>query len=179
MPHSNLRALPWIEIGYELFAKEGPAGLKVEVMARQVYKSKSSFYHLFADMEQFQSALLQYHIIRATQIAERAGTLKRLDPDLLQLFLEIKTDLCFNRQLRIHRQMPGFKACFEQANHLVESAFMPIWSAYFGLKHETAQQLLEFSRENFYLQLTEEHFTYQWVQDFLIQIRKGLDRLKA
>lgn len=36
--------LPWIIAGYDLFAKEGPKGLKIEVMASNVKKSKSSFY---------------------------------------------------------------------------------------------------------------------------------------
>jgi AcrR family transcriptional regulator len=42
---------PWINHGYRTFAYEGPTGLKVERLARQVGKSKSSFYHLFADLD--------------------------------------------------------------------------------------------------------------------------------
>ena len=50
--------LPWILCGYNIFSKEGPKGLKIEVIARQVSKNKSSFYHHFADLEVFTEILL-------------------------------------------------------------------------------------------------------------------------
>ena len=45
--------LPWILCGYDIFSKEGSNGLKIEVIARRVNKSKSSFYHHFADLDLF------------------------------------------------------------------------------------------------------------------------------
>lgn len=53
---------PWIEAGYEIFAEDGPNGLKVEHIAKKINISKSSFYHLFVDMELFQEKLLEYHL---------------------------------------------------------------------------------------------------------------------
>ena len=45
--------IPWLEVGYAIFSNEGPKGLKIEVLAREVGKSKSSFYHCFADLDIF------------------------------------------------------------------------------------------------------------------------------
>ncbi|MEM7514864.1 MAG: TetR/AcrR family transcriptional regulator, partial [Bacteroidota bacterium] len=52
---------PWLKAGYDIFSQEGPGGLKVERLARIVGKSKSSFYHHFADLEIYTSFLLEYH----------------------------------------------------------------------------------------------------------------------
>ena len=43
----------WLEVGYRCFADRGPNGLKVERLSKKVGKNKSSFYHLFADLEVF------------------------------------------------------------------------------------------------------------------------------
>lgn len=68
MKNKNMQ--PWILAGYELFAIDGPTGLKVEVISRKVNKSKSSFYHHFADLEVFTEYLLNYHMERAKAIAQ-------------------------------------------------------------------------------------------------------------
>ena len=41
----------WIKTGYEAFAILGENALKIEQLARETGKSKSSFYHHFADTE--------------------------------------------------------------------------------------------------------------------------------
>jgi AcrR family transcriptional regulator len=46
----------WIQAGYALFAEQGPSALKIEVLAKMVGISKSSFYHYFADLEVFDSS---------------------------------------------------------------------------------------------------------------------------
>jgi AcrR family transcriptional regulator len=162
----------WIAAGYELFAKEGPKGLKVQVIARQVKKSKSSFYHHFADMEIFTDILLQYHLERATIIAEKENASKNIDPDLINILVEVKQDLLFNRQLRVNRTVPAFKKCFEQSNQKVEGAFLSVWARDIGLPDNTklAGLVLGLMMENFYLQITEETLTYPWLQNYFREI---------
>ncbi len=164
---------PWIEAGYELFSKEGPAALKIEQISRMVGKSKSSFYHLFADTGIFQEKLLQYHHKRAQEIAHRARTCKNLVPDMLNLLLEVKPDLLFNRQLRVHRANPEFQQCFEKANGLVEEAFMGIWSEAFGLeeKPQVARNIMKMTMDNFYLRITEENLNPEWLLAFLTDLQ--------
>ena len=100
--------LPWVEAGYQLFAEHGPKGLKVEVIARHVKKSKSSFYHHFSDLEVFKEELLFFHMERTKQVAELERGCKTIVPELLNVLVDAKTDLLFNRQLRIHRDNPTF-----------------------------------------------------------------------
>ncbi|MEY4541716.1 MAG: hypothetical protein RLZZ306_3473 [Bacteroidota bacterium] len=164
---------PWILEGYELFSKEGSKGLKVEVISRKVNKSKSSFYHHFADIECFIEELLAFHLEQAKIIADRERTCKSIDPSLINLLLEVRQDLFFNRQLRVNRSNPAFKQCFEKANHLVGNAFLEVWAKEIGLgnKPKLAEIFFGLVLENFYLQLTEKTLTYEWLSDYFKNIR--------
>jgi AcrR family transcriptional regulator len=164
---------PWILEGYELFTKEGPKGLKIEVMARKVDKSKSSFYHFFADIDCFTEELLSFHLERAKIIAEKERLCKFIDPDLINVLLEVKQDLLFNRQLRVNRSNTAFKQCFEKSNQLVGNAFLEVWAKEIGLgnKAKLAEIFFGLVLENFYLQLTEETLTYEWLSNYFKNIR--------
>lgn len=163
---------PWIDIGYRMFSEQGPKGLKVDIIAKMVNKNKSSFYHHFADMEVFIECLQDHHLKRTESIAIRAKECKNMVPDMLYLLLDIKQDLLFNRQLRINRHLTEFKNCFEKANKPVENAFIKIWSEALGLKENEnlAQIILNLTVENFYLQITEETLTYDWLLNYFNEI---------
>jgi AcrR family transcriptional regulator len=164
---------PWILEGYNVFSKEGLNGLKVEVISRKVKKSKSSFYHLFADIDCFIEELLTFHLQRAKLIAERERLCKSIDPDLINLLIEVKEDLLFNRQLRVNRSNTAFKLCFEKANQLVGNAFLEVWAKEIGLENKPKLATIFFGLvlENFYLQLTDDSFTYEWFSDYFSKIR--------
>ncbi len=164
---------PWISAGYAMFAREGPQGLKVEKLARSVQKSKSSFYHCFADLEIFTDTLLERHILRGKEIAREAALCKAIVPDLIHLLLRCNDDLLFNRQLRFHRQNPDFKRCFETANGYVEDALVQIWAESLGLaaKPHLARVFLMLIMDNFYLRITEETLTEAWLLEFLAEIQ--------
>ncbi|MDX1905587.1 MAG: TetR/AcrR family transcriptional regulator [Bacteroidia bacterium] len=172
--------LPWIQAGYAVFAQKGPAGLKVESLARKVGKSKSSFYHHFADLEVFTEQLLACHRVRSRWIAEQERACRQLVPDLLLLIVTIKEDLLFNRQLRIHRQVPAFRACFEQVSAEVGDAMLGIWAEALGLSDRThlAQVVLNLVIENFYLQITEETLTYPWLEAYVAQIQHAVQGIQ-
>jgi AcrR family transcriptional regulator len=163
----------WILNGYTLFAKEGIKGLKIEVMAKNVKKNKSSFYHHFADMECFTELLLKYHLERAKIIAVKENNCKSIDPELINVLIEAKEDLFFNRQLRVNREIFLFRQCFEQANSLVGEAFLKIWTKDVGLeaKPKLAEVFLGLILENFYLQITDEVLNAEWLSAYFKNIR--------
>ncbi len=171
---------PWLVIGYKIFSKEGPTGLKVERIAKEVGKSKSSFYHHFAEPDLFTESLLQFHHEKAMDIARQVQRCKSMVPDMLNLLLEVKEDIFFNRQLRIHRQNPAFKNCFEQSHEPIERALLKIWTDALGLDDKTslARLFLNLTVENFYLQVTEETFTYSWLKIYLHNIQAMVREMK-
>lgn len=164
---------PWIAVGYDLFAKDGPQGLKVEVIARAVQKSKSSFYHHFADVELFTEVLLSYHLKRTKIIAQREKLCNTINPDLIDLLLDVKQDLLFSRQLRVNRHTPAFRTCFEQSNKEITDVFLDVWAKDIGLtdKPSLARSLFKLSLENFYLQITEESLTQEWLLNYFSELR--------
>jgi AcrR family transcriptional regulator len=160
---------PWILSGYELFSKEGQKGLKVEVIARMVGKNKSSFYHHFADLETFTALLLKYHLEQTEIIIAKERECISVVPDLLHILVAHKQDLLFNRQLRVNRNVPHFKKCFEKTNTKSAEAILGIWAEALGLKDNSslARIVLNLSLENFFLQITEETLTYEWLENYV------------
>lgn len=167
------KTLPWIQAGYTLFAKEGPQALKVEVMSRLVGKNKSSFYHHFADLEIYTSALLDYHLQRAKAVLKEEAACKTVDPELLQVLIKNKEDLLFNRQLRIHRHIPEMAACFARTVDGMGEAIGGIWAEMLGLEDNSrlALMVLNLSLENFYLQITEETLNLEWLQAYVYHLK--------
>lgn len=164
---------PWIEAGYEIFALQGPDSLKIEPLARKTGISKSSFYHHFADMEIFHEKLLEYHLQRAVVVAAQARLCKSVEPDLLQLLASIKEDLLFNRQLRIHQNNLVFQLCFKRAHSLVQDEFIGIWAVMLGMQHQPriAQNILDVTTDLFYQRISPDNLTYQWMVDFICEIK--------
>jgi AcrR family transcriptional regulator len=96
----------WIVSGYETFALYGESGLKVEGLAKKVGISKSSFYHHFSDLEIFMDLLMETHLENAKTISKKENQATQINPELINILVDHKMDLLFNRQLRINQQKP-------------------------------------------------------------------------
>jgi AcrR family transcriptional regulator len=169
----------WIENGYRFFAYEGPSGLKIERLSKVVGKNKSSFYHLFADLEVFMQRLLAFHLHQAKIIAAKESMSKN-EQELTDIILEHKVDLLFNRQLRFHRENPDFKNCFDKINQISIPAILPVWKKIIGISDNTslAQMVLTLSLENFYLQITDETLNESWLKTYFATIREMILHFK-
>jgi AcrR family transcriptional regulator len=165
---------PWIDTGYGIFANEGPAGLRIEYIARVIGKSKSSFYHHFADVEIFTDLLLEQHLQRAADIAQSMRQCEHLEPDMLDLLVSVKEDILFQRQLRIHRQVPAFGRCITQAHGPIEEALLGLWTQALGLegRPQLARAMLKLVVDNFYLRITADSLDQLWLRAYLDEIRR-------
>lgn len=170
---------PWIEIGYRSFAQAGPGGLKIERLSKAVHKNKSSFYHLFGDLENFTNVLLTFHLEQAKIIAEKESKCLTLE-DLIAVLIEHKTDLLFSRQLRIYRENKAFEKCFQKSNELTLPAVVPIWSAIIGLNDNSylAELVLQLSLENFYLQITDKTLNAEWLENYFNDVKTLIRHFK-
>lgn len=171
----------WIQAGYKTFALLGPSALKIEVLARDVNKSKSSFYHHFVDIEIFIEELLEHHLRQSAIIAELERECKSIDPELLEIILANKLDLLFSRQLRVHRNIKKYKDCLDKSNQIVGEAILPIWSQSLGLSgnSDLSAMVLRLSLENFYLQITEETLNLDWLKSYFSDLKEMVDGLKG
>jgi len=170
---------PWIKHGYRTFAYEGPTGLKVERLARQVGKSKSSFYHLFADLDLFISDLLDYHLERASLMAEREAQCTT-ESELIAVIIDHKVDLLVNRQLRFHRENPAFEKCFKAVNQMSVPALMPLWKQIIDLRDQSylAELVLLLTLDNFFLQITDQTLNEEWLKSYMLHIRQLVRQFK-
>ncbi|MFH6604339.1 hypothetical protein ACEZ3G_12680 [Maribacter algicola] len=163
----------WLETGYKHFAFEGPRGLKIERLSKEVGKNKSSFYHLFADLEIFTKHLLDFHLSRAKNISTKEAKAKN-EEELISIIIEHKIDLLFNRQLRIHRDNQEFKNCLSRINQFSIQGLLPVWKNIICLSENSplAKMVLHLSLENFYLQITYETLNRDWLREYFSDIRK-------
>lgn len=170
---------PWMDHGYRTFAYEGPTGLKVERLARQVGKSKSSFYHLFADLDLFISDLLDHHLERALIMAEREAKCTT-ESELIEVIIDHKIDLLVNRQLRFHRENPDFEKCFTAVNRLSVPALMPLWKQIIDLREQSylAELVLLLTLDNFFLQITDQTLNEAWLKGYMRNIRQMVRQFK-
>ena len=111
-------------------------------------------------LEVFESGLLDFHIQQVEIFSEAIKACETIQPDVLNLFLEYKTDLFFHKQLRINRDKAEFKKCFEKAFSKVEEALLDKWTDYLGLGDQQlfATAFLRLIAENFLLQMSERNF---------------------
>lgn len=176
----NKSKLAWIKEGYSVFGRKGPSGINVEELAKKLNRSKSSFYHYFGDMETFQEELLDFHLERADQIAIKGRTCKNMDPDVINLLVETKDDLLFNKQLRLNFQNQIFKNCFEQSFKKITDSYLDKWNISIGFEQKPmlGKVILNILVDNFFLQVNGEILTYQWFHEYLKNLRSVIQQIQ-
>jgi AcrR family transcriptional regulator len=164
----------WIKTGYEIFAFSGAGAIKIEPLAKRVGKSKSSFYHHFADLEVFTELLLKYHIAQSRIIAEKEQKADSIDPALINILLEHRTDLLFNRQLRIHQNNKLFSDTLMQSNKIVGNDFIILCVKDMALNLTPGQieGIFTLALENFYLQINADNLNYYWLSAYFANLKK-------
>ncbi len=164
---------PWIACGYEAFALQGLPGLKIEPLARAVGVSKSSFYHHFADMEVFMERLLRYHLEQAAAMAKKEEQARSVDPELIDILLQHKADLLFNRQLRIGSDHPLFKEYLLQSSSIIGKSFIGVWLAdtKSRLTWQQAEGLFDLALENFFLQINVQTLNRSWLEAYFENLK--------
>ncbi|MFY8034843.1 MAG: TetR/AcrR family transcriptional regulator [Flexibacteraceae bacterium] len=179
--NSNLKELPWLEAGYEVFAINGPEALKIEALAKTVGISKSSFYHHFADLEVFKTALLDLHMDAVAIITDKEKACKSLLPDLQSVFIEHKTDLLFHRQLRINRSKSGYEHYLNKAESIMGMVFIDLVINALNLQKSKhiIELVYDLAVESFFLSITPENFNELWLTSYFQSMENKFRTLHA
>lgn len=174
------KTIQWIKGAYTLISEQGMSSLNVEFLARRLGRSKSSFYHYFGSVEHFQEDLLAYHVQQADEFAKLLHTCEKLKPDVLNLFIQRKEDVFFHKHLRINRGLPVFRDCYEKAYQIVEEGILEQWMKFLDLKTQPffAKAFLNLIAENFLLRITEEEYSYVWLENYVEEARYLLQQVK-
>lgn len=73
----------WVDVGYNLFAKEGMDGLQIERLARILQLNKSGFYHHFGDFDGYLEAISKSHRENASNFTHKLLAIEKLDRSVL------------------------------------------------------------------------------------------------
>lgn len=171
----------WIVKGYQVFATLGENGLKIEQLAKEVGISKSSFYHHFADIDFFLERLFMHHLDQSMVIAEKERKAKTIQPELINILLEHKTDLLFNRQLRINSNQPNYKQALMKSNAIIGNDFIQLWltDTKLTLSEKQTEGLFELALENFFLQINSDNLTEKWLEDYFDNLKRICKNFEA
>ena len=161
--------LIWIETAYKEFALHGISALKVEPIANLVGKSKSSFYHHFADMTVFENYLLEHHLNQSKIIARKEADAININPEIINILVEHRIDLLFNRELRIHQNVQRYDETLKKSTHIIGDAFFNTWMKELNLEKEKVklEGLFNLALENFFLQLNKDRIQFNWLAEYL------------
>ena len=98
----------------------------------------------------------------------------------IEVIVDHRQDMLFNRQLRIHRQNKEFEQCFCATNQLVAESFVPLWASTLGLTENQNLMglVLKLTIDNFYLQVTEKTLNRQWLLDYFEELKRMVEAFR-
>jgi AcrR family transcriptional regulator len=164
----------WIKTGYTIAALEGFEAIKIEKLAKKVGISKSSFYHYFADLDLFIEHLLTTHIQHSYVMAQKEQKAQNIFPELIDILVEHKIDLLFNRQLRIHRNNALFAETLQKSSAIIGNSFALLWVKELNLQLSPTQleAIFELALENFYLQVNADNLNATWLEAYFLNLKR-------
>ncbi|MEO1053404.1 MAG: TetR/AcrR family transcriptional regulator [Bacteroidota bacterium] len=171
----------WIITGHQIFAEKGPSALTVEGLARAVKKSKSSFYHHFADLQVFTSRLLDYHLSRAQIILEEERKCQNIDPDLFDIFIKYKLDVLFHRQLLVNRNISEFESLYLKITDQGIAAILNLWNKELNLTahSSTGRRLLTMGIENLFQRSSLEKLNLSYLNASFTELKTIASALRS
>lgn len=170
----------WIKEAYILISENGFDKFNVELLARKVNKSKSSFYHHFHDFETFKSILLKYHFSRAEELAIEIDKIEALNIDLINLLVTYKIDFLFHKQLRIHREDLEFNQYISKTTQKLDALFLNLWIEFLGLEDQPlfANALFHLITDNFFLRITVNNYNSTWLLKYIKEVGNMVHMIK-
>jgi len=170
----------WIIEAYIIIAENGFDRFNVELLARRVNKSKSSFYYYFYDFENFKTVLLEHHFSRAAELAIEIDKIGALNIELINLFITYKIDFLFHKQLRVNREDVEFKQYISKITQKLNPSFLNLWIEYLELENQSmfANALYHLIIDNFFLRITVNNYNTIWLLKYIEEIGKLVHTIK-
>lgn len=164
----------WIKTGYETFALDGKSGLKIEPLAKKVGISKSSFYHHFVDLDCFLENLFSHHFQMNSILAEKERSCKTIHSELINVLLEHKVDLLFNRQLRINRNDSRIKEALIKSDKLLGNYAVTLWAKEINLKltERQLEGIFEIATDDFYMQINKDNLNHEYLSNYFLNLSR-------
>lgn len=107
-------------------------------------------------------------------MAQKEQNAQNIFPELIDILVEHKTDLLFNRQLRIHRNHPEFAETLQKSSAIVGNSFVLVWVKELNLQLSPMQleAIFELALENFYLQINTDNLNAAWLEAYFLNLKR-------
>jgi hypothetical protein len=98
---------------------------------------------------------------------------QNIDPELIAILIQHRTDLLFNRQLRINQNIQSFSDTLIQSNRIVGDTFINVWVKDLSLQSSPQQiaGIFSLALENFFLQINMENLHYDWLSAYFTNLK--------
>jgi len=122
---------------------------------------------------------------RTSDFADEMASLENPLPDVVHLFLRRKEDLFFHKYLRVNRDVPAFRKCFEESIKIIEEPMLVKWIMVLNLHSRPlfAKAFFTLLTDNFFLRITPSTLSQKWLEDFLGEamyfLEQGLQEKKT
>lgn len=169
----------WTEVGYNIFAEEGPDGIQVERLARILQLNKSGFYHYFGDLEIFFEELLKLHHSKADLFFAEIRDIKTIDPEYLCLLVKYKISNMFHMQLVRSRPNSSFYNAAKEIDEREDTYVRDLWSDYLGLndRPDLAIRYFDIVRDMLYARLSSPDFNYPFLHKVMTEAKTVMLRI--
>ena len=171
----------WLQTGYQEFARYGPDALKVDKIASLVGKSRSSFYHQFGDMINYEDALFQYHWEYSLLIVQKLEDAETFYPDFAELLQEEKTwAFAHMNTFHFRDRSEKFAEMFENVTQMIEPKIGHLWASTVGLDDlpvEKTKYLFRVIREAVFTRLSYESYSPEILMEEVRKLNNSLQFL--
>jgi AcrR family transcriptional regulator len=170
----------WITAGYEVFSKEGPAGIMIERLAHILNLNKSGFYYYFGSLETYFEHLMLYHGQQSEEFVAQAKSMKNFLPDYIQFMSDYQLPVMVQRQLSRSRHIPVFGKMYEEVHRKVDPVILPLWADFIETNDDPALalQYLDLYRESFYARVTPDMLSFEFMCDLSLEAKDICQRFR-
>ena len=163
----------WVNVGFELFASEGPAGIQVERLARILDLNKSGFYHYFGTPENYLHVLMRHLLKQSDLVVSDTRMCKVFDPEFLQVMVTHKPTILATVQLASNRHISLLNETRLEVTKKIDAALLPLWAAHIGVANNPglALRYFEMIRDMFFSRVTHETLDYDYLHSLADEAR--------
>jgi AcrR family transcriptional regulator len=167
----------WLKAGHAGFTRFGHDAIKTDRLARDVGKSRSSFYHLFGDREDFWNDLVEYALGITRQFSEETKDMQNFFPEYAESCIKYKDMIFFNRYLFLHRETDALcRSAWKRISDFVDDKTEELWMKMIDLDDlpkPQRERFYETIRSAAYMRLEYDDFTYDRIYNNIMEVNRS------